>query len=176
MTALPVTIAPGTEATLTIRPPAAVIGTDRGGSTKNGTLTFTTNETASPTHTVMLSAYIRGANIAFTNDAGQPITLAFTSNSGACPAPQAVFIRNTGTAPMTVGTASASGFAFSGFSGGVVEAGATVTQMIRPFTISGQCMTTETIQYQVTGQLCGASTATLPATFNIQGASSCFCS
>lgn len=173
-TALPVTIAAGAQGKLAIRPPAAVIGTDRGGATKAGTLTLTTNEDGTQARTVALTATVVGANIAITNAAGQPVTLAFSSASG-CPAPQAVFIRNTGNAPAMVGAAMASGFGFDGFSGGVVAAGAAPTQMVRPVT-TADCMRSEAITYQVSGSTCGASTAALQATFNITGSSTCACS
>lgn len=174
-TTLPLTIAAGAQATLAVRPPAAVIGTDRGGSTKTGTLTLSTNAPDLISPTVALIANVVGANVAFTNAAGAPITLAFSGSSGACPAPQAVFIRNTGSAPMTFGAASASGFAFTGFSGGMIEAGGSVTQMVRPFA-TGSCSYAGAITYQVTGSVCSAPLATLQATFNITGTSSCFCS
>ncbi len=43
VTPLPLVIAPGASAVVELRPPAAVIGTDRPGDTKTGLLTLTTN-------------------------------------------------------------------------------------------------------------------------------------
>ena len=176
-TTLPLRIAAGAQGSLAVRPPAAVIGTDRGGTTKSGTLTLTTNE-PTPTRTVALSAKVLGPNLAFTDAGGAPITLLLQSPTGTCPAPLAVFLRNTGTAPLTVGAAVASGFAFGGFSGGVLEPGASATQQIRPRTDSA-CTVSDTIIYQVTGNTCGSSTAALAGVFEITpqgGASTCFCS
>jgi len=177
-TALPLTIASGGQAKLAVRPPAAVIGTDRGGATKTGTLTLTTNEPGAPARTVALSATVVGANLAFTDAAGQalPSPIQITSATDACPAPLAVFVRNTGNAPMTVGAGSASGFAFDGFSGGTIAGGAAAMQMIRPFTVNtAACTGTASVVYTISGTTCGASTATLSAAFSING-SSCFCS
>lgn len=174
-TTLPATIAPGARLALSVVPPAAVIGTDRGGTAKTGTLTLTTNETVSAAHTVELTANILGANVDFTNEAGTPVILFLTGTSGACAAPQAVFIRNSGTEPVTLGAAVASGFAFDGFSGGTIEAGAMVSQDIRPLT-QGPCIASDMIVYQVTGTACIGPTAVLNGAYNISGASSCFCS
>jgi hypothetical protein len=174
-TTLPLTIAAGAHASVTVQPPVSVIGTDIGGATKTGTLTLDTNESATPVHTVNLTATVLGANIAFTDVNGAPITAMLTDATGACPAPLAVFIHNSGTEPLTIGVGSASGFAFDGFSGGTVAAGGVVTQDIRPFT-QGGCSGAAAITYQLTGMVCAGPTATLQATFNITGTSSCFCS
>lgn len=179
MTTLPITIAPAGTSALEIRPPAAVIGTDLGGSTKTGTLTLTTNE-PTPTRTAELAVLVNGANLELRDGAGQPIALEFTSD-GTCPAPLAVFLHNSGNAPVEIiGQSSASGFAFGGFASGVIAPGASVQQDIRPFTTNA-CSGSETITYQVTGTtLCNGdgSSASLgiTATFNITGTSFCFCS
>ena len=174
-TTLPLTIAAGAHASVTVQPPASVIGTDIGGATKTGTLTLDTNESAAPTHTVSLTATVLGANIAFTDANGAPLTPMLTGTSGACPAPLAVFIHNSGTEAVTVGAGSASGFAFDGFSGGAVAAGGVVMQDIRTFT-QGGCSGAAAIVYPLTGTACTGPTVTLQATFNITGTSSCFCS
>jgi|GEM_PF-2328141 len=174
-TALPATIAPGAKLALAIAPPLAVIGTDRGGTAKTGTLTLTTNEPASATHTVDLTANILGANVDFVDQSGKAVALFLTGTSGACPAPQAVFIRNSGTEPVTLGAASASSFGFAGFSGGTIAAGAMVSQDVRVVT-QAACISSDMISYQVTGTACTGAIAVLNGAYNISGASSCFCS
>jgi len=174
-TALPVTIAPGAQLAISVVPPAAVIGTDRGGTARTGTLTLTTNEPVSAAHTVALTANILGANVDFTDETGGPVTLFLTGTSGACPAPRAVFLRNSGTEPVTLGAAVSSGFAFGGFSGGTIEAGAMVSQDVRVIT-QDACIGSDLIAYQVTGTACTAPSAVLNGAYNISGASSCFCS
>ncbi|MBC7975829.1 MAG: hypothetical protein H7138_12705, partial [Myxococcales bacterium] len=181
-TALPVTVAPGAQRALSIVPPAAVIGTDRGGGTKTGTLTLVTNEIAMGERTVELTANVLGANLAFTDEAGAAIVLAFAGTSGACPVSKTVFVRNTGTSTLTLGAASASAFAFSaysgafgGFSGGTLAPGAFVTQEIRPVT-DVACTGSGPVTYAVSGTVCSAPNAAVVGAFNITGASSCFCS
>jgi hypothetical protein len=174
-TTLPATVAPGAHLAISVVPPAAVIGTDRGGTTKTGTLTLTTNETVSAAHTVALTANVLGANIDFLEPGGGPVTLFLTGTSGVCPAPTTVFIRNSGTETVMLGAATASGFAFGGFSGGTIEAGAMVSQDIRLIT-DGPCIGSDTIVYEVTGTVCSAPNASLAGAFNIGGGSSCFCS
>lgn len=174
-TTLPLTIAAGGHATVSVRAPAAVIGTDRGGSMKTGTLTITSNITAAPTHTVELAALVMGANLVFTDEADQPIAenLAFSSNS-TCPLPANVRLRNTGNLAIVVGNhSSASGFAFDGFSGGTIEAGAFATQLIEVRT-DFDCQGSASVAYEVTGIVCTTPTVTLPVVFNINQ-SSCSC-
>lgn len=174
---LPLTIAVGAHATISVRAPAAVIGTDRGGATKTGTLTITSNITAAPTHTVELAATVMGANLVFTDQADQPITetLAFSGDSATCPAPKNVRLRNAGNQPIVVSThSSASGFAFDGFSGGTIEAGAFENQVIEVST-GFDCQGSAVIEYEVTGTVCDLAVVTLPVGFNISGRSDCSC-
>jgi hypothetical protein len=183
-TALPVTVKPGAQVALVVAPPAAVIGTDRGGGTKDGMLILTTNEAASE-HTVELTANVLGANLAFTDEAGAAVVLAFSAAFPACPAPKTVFLRNTGTSALVLGEASASGLvafgafsgAFSGFSGGTLEPGAFATQDIRPIA-DVVCTGSGMVTYQVTGTVCTVAQPVLVGAYNISGASgsSCFCS
>lgn len=175
-TTTPLTIAPGASATLTVRPPAAVIGTDVGGTTKTGMLAFVTNETGAPTRTVALSATVNGANLALVDNAGAALpAIMFTSGSG-CPVSQEVFLRNTGNLAATVTSPSASGFGFGGFSpSAVVGAGETINQPVSVSTL-GPCTGTATVSYQATGTICTTLPVTLNASFTISGQSSCFCS
>ena len=174
LTTFPMRIAPGAMAAVRIRPPFAVIGTDRGGTDKMGTLTIVSNASVEPL-VQAISATVRGANLVFTDEAGQPVPrpFAFSATGGSCPEPAVVFLSNTGNEPITVGAASASGFAFGGFSGGTIEAGAAVSQDITVVT-TGQCSLEENIVYQVTGTVCTLPTVTLPASFAL-GSGACTC-
>jgi hypothetical protein len=175
-TALPLTVAPGEQGKLAIRPPASVVGTDRGGAIKSGTLTLTTNEQGSMTRTVALKATVVGANLEFTNADAAPMTLAFTASSAACPAPQAVFLRNTGNQPVTVlGVSSSSAFAFTGFSTGEIAPGGVETQTWRPFSQSGVCMTSSSISFEISGVVCDLPTVQLAATYDLNSVSGCSC-
>ncbi len=176
-TPVPLTIAPSQMATISVRPPAAVVGTDLGGSTVTGTLTLTTNDPGSPTVTIALVSTIHGANISVVDASGSAVThFSFSSAGGECPAPQAVFIKNSGDVTVQVGTSAGSHFAFAGFASGDVSGGALLQQTVRPLE-QGFCADTQEINYQVTGAVCSdASGLTLTATYNMNGASSCFCS
>ncbi len=177
VTTLPLTVTPGNTAMLTIRAPVAVIGTDLGGSTKTGTLTLTTNQAgASPT--VTLSSLVTGANLVTVNSGGTAITMFAFSSGSTCPAPQTVYVRNTGNAAATISPTSSSSFMFSGWSpSSTVSAGSTVTQSVRLDTLSSQsCSGTGTISYQATGSICTSLPLALNATYNISGQSACFCS
>jgi hypothetical protein len=173
--AIPMTIAAGASGVVSVRPPLAVVGTDLGGSVKTGTLSLVTNEIATPTRTAALASTVMGANISLVDAAGNPLTsLAFTADA-ACPAPQEVFVKNTGNVKVHLspppGTLFAAGF-FSPSS--LVDGGGTISDALRPFT-SKACTATETISYASSGPRCTAP-ATLQATFTITGQSSCFCS
>jgi hypothetical protein len=60
----PTTIAAGSTGQIVLQAKAAVVGTDAAG-TYADSLSFTTNEFGSPTHTVPLSVVVHGANLAF---------------------------------------------------------------------------------------------------------------
>lgn len=172
---LPLTIPARSQGMLAVRPPAAVVGTDRAGNVKSGTLTLTTNESSS-TRTIALTAAVR-SNVELTNQEGAPISLAFTSPTSSCPAPKTVYIKNTGTTPVTFGRPTASGrFLFDGFTSGTIAAGG-MEQTTYTLHIDDQlCSGNATVSYSLTGEACGASTLSLPATFSISQASGCFCS
>ncbi|HVK76341.1 MAG TPA: hypothetical protein VM734_23610 [Kofleriaceae bacterium] len=174
-TAEPLTIAPAGTGVLTVRPPAAVIGTDLGGTTKTGVLSFTTNETGAPTRTVDLASTINGANLVLADREDQPLTmLSFAAASG-CPAPTTVRVRNTGNRDASLDDPSASGFGFGGFSpSSFVPAQGSVQHTVSVFTL-GPCSGTATVSYEATGTVCTAPLA-LPTTFTLPGSSGCFCS
>jgi len=175
-TTLPLEIAPGASGALTVRPPAAVVGTDRGGTSKTGLLTFTTN-TAVQGAAVTLTSVVQGANLSFENSAGEAITGVNLTVASGCPAPQAVFIRNTGNLEAQVTNVSASGtFSVGQLSpSSTVAPGSTINHDVGPFTFSA-CSGTSMVTYQVTGTVCTATPLTLTTTLNVTGQSSCFCS
>ncbi len=174
VTTLPLTITPANTATLTIRAPVAVIGTDLGGSTKTGTLTLTTNQAgASPT--VALTSLVTGANLALVNSSNAVITSVMFNATSGCPAPQTVNVRNTGNAVAAVGNASGSAFLFSGFSPNDVNPGGSISHTISLFTFS-PCSGAEAVTYSVTGTVCTTTPLPLALTFNVGSGSGCVCS
>jgi hypothetical protein len=171
-----ITISPGASGTLTVNPPLSVIGTDIGGTTKTGQLTFHTNENGSPMRSVGLQVIVDGAQLSIRDFGGTVLPeLAFSSQSG-CPSFQNIYIYNTGNESVQLGFPSASGFGFSGFSpSSTVGPGEDVNQVVNVFTI-GPCTGTATVSYEVTGTVCNQLPLTINATFTIAGQSSCFCS
>ena len=170
-TTLPVTIPAGESRDLTIAPPDAVIGTDRGGDVKTGTLTLTTNEAAAA-RTVALTSTVVGASLEV--HAGSDQTLAFSGSSGACPPSQSILLKNVGNASASIGVGGSSGFAISGFSGGQLDPDASTSSAVRPFTFDA-CAGNGTARYIITGNVCSVSPAVVSLSFNITGASSCSC-
>jgi hypothetical protein len=172
----PLQIAPGATGTLQVIPPRAVVGTDRGNTTKSGMLTLHTNAAVAPAP-IALDALIVGANL----DITMPISanLTFRSTDGSCPAPQTVKVQNTGTSGVAIQRLTAAGIAVdSGFSGGTIAKNQTVTTSFRPFTAS-QCAISGVLSYDVSSGVAGLCTspAVLNVTLDIQGSSSsCFCS
>lgn len=171
---LPLVIAPGDEVRVAVRPPAAVIGTDRGGDIRSGQLTLVTNDPAATETVVELQTTILGATIAVTDLAMQPVTLTFVSATGACPAPQLVKLINLGNLPVTVDNAGGTGLA-TGFSTVSLDPGSNTTINVRPET-NNACSFTGQLTYTVTGSVCSATPGVLMASVNITGASSCVCS
>jgi hypothetical protein len=174
-TALPLTIAAGAAQELRVSPPAAVIGTDLGGATKLGVLSIVTNEPGAAAHDVALTATVIGANLEITDAAKMPVALTFSAASGLCPAPQSVFLRNTGNEVAIVDAGMASSFVMSGFSGGAIDPGGAMTVGVRVLTASA-CAGADQVTYTVTGTVCTTTPAVLQASYNITGASSCACS
>ncbi len=180
-TTLPLTIGVAQTLPLTLRPPVAVIGTDVPATQKTGTLTLTTNA-ATAGATVAVSATVMGAALTLVDGTGTPMsTFSMSGQSGSCPAPVAVFLKNTGNTPVTVSANGSSDFAYSGFSGGTLAAGSSSAEIDLRVTTVGSCASSgATIVYSVTGALCNgdnSSTAfSIPASYNINGSSSCFCS
>lgn len=175
-TATPITVTPGSSTALTVRPPASVIGTDVGGTTKIGTLSFVTNETGAPTRTVSLNVTVDGANLAIVDGAGAPLPSVMFTATSSCPLSQEISIRNTGNQAATVQFPSASGFGFAGFSpSSAVGPGETILQPMSVYTLS-PCNGTATVMYEASGTVCTTLPLTLDASFAIAGQSSCFCS
>lgn len=175
VTSLPITVAPGATTTVTVRAPMAVIGTDRAGVTRTGTLTFTSNQPGGLTP-IALESPVAGANLALVDTEGTELTtLAFSATSG-CPAPQAVRIRNNGTQPATVTSPSGSSFSFGTLTpGATIAPGQTIEQTVSLFTL-GPCAGTEMVSYDATGVVCTGPTVPLTLTFTVSSGSSCYCS
>lgn len=177
-TTLPLTIAPGASAALLVRLPPAVIGTDRGGATKPGSLTVKTNEATSPTRNIDVTTTVMGANLDFVNDSDEPVSLSFSSGNGC--APLAMFLRNSGNQPVELSAAttlsgSPPSLGFDGFSGGTLEAGTRARQDVHVVT-SGACSGFDTASYGVTsGNVCTTGT-TIQATITLGFGTNCFCS
>lgn len=68
-------IAAGGSATLTVTPNAAVIGTDRGGTSDTGTLTFKTNDPAFANVSYALTRGVHGANLRYVQNVGSAVPL-----------------------------------------------------------------------------------------------------
>lgn len=174
--ALPATIAGGADRTITVSPPAAVIGTDVGGATVTGTLTITA-DVGGALAPIDLTSTVIGANLALVDAAGQPqAAVALDTADASCPAPRAIFIHNGGNAPASLFASGASNFTVGGFTpSSDVAAGATVSTDLAVLTF-GTCTASETVTYQVTGTVCSVTPLALAASFNIAGSSACFCS
>jgi hypothetical protein len=116
-------IAPGKSDSITVS--ANAPSGEAGGSTRTGTLSFTTNEYGSPLNQVSLTATIMGANLAFTDSTGNAIKsepIVCCSGSPACTVPSvppypwwycpydglAYYINNSGNEPATLGAANLS--------------------------------------------------------------------
>lgn len=167
----PAQVAAGDAIELLVRPPAAVIGTDRAGDVKRGTLVLHTSD---GDLSVALSASVVGANIDLETDTGVPLTLTF-SGAG-CPAPITARIANTGTLPATVAVGFSQRFILTGFTSGMVtvQAGGDAPITVRPYT-SSVCAASEDLTFTVTGSVCTATPFVLGGSFNITGSSSCSC-
>jgi hypothetical protein len=126
-------------------------------------------------YTVMLVATVIGADFAITDANGQPTSFDLTGTSGVCPAPVSSRITNTGRGSATVTFAAQSGFAISGFSGGVLGPGEQGDFAVRVST-NGPCSGIGMIAYSATGEVCTEVPTVLQATFTISGSSSCACS
>ena len=174
-TATPIAIAVGQQLQLVVTPPAAVIGTDRGGAEVTGTLTITA-DLGGALAPVALSSTIVGANLELVDAASQPIAaIALDSLDASCPASQTVFVRNQGNADVDLFVSGGSSFTLGGFSpSSTVPAGGAVSHDVFVQTFGG-CAGSETFTYQATGLVCTDPPA-LQASFNIAGTSVCFCS
>jgi hypothetical protein len=179
VTAAPITIGPGASAALTVRPPAAVIGTDIGGSTKQGTLSFVTNETGAPTRTVALASTVDGANLelrASSEVASKPLTTIAMMSSTGCPDAFEVFIHNTGNRQVQLADPSASGFGFRGFSpSSSLPPGEYVVAPISA-DANNECSDEGDVLFAATGAVCTELPIQISASYTMPGDSGCFCS
>jgi len=174
VTPLPLVIEAGENGALAIAPPAAVIGTDVSGAIKTGTLTIVTNDGASRSQTLDLSARVVGAQLQL-NGSAMPVALTFSANN-ACPADQFVTFVNKGDRPVTLQLeAQQPGFQVQFFLGGTLDAGNSSTAGIAVDT-AAPCSGSATITYAVTGSLCSANPVVFDASFTITNAANCACS
>jgi hypothetical protein len=168
--AVPLIIAPGASGTFKIEPPMAVVGTDRGGDVKRGTLKIESNAGVAM---VDLEATVIGANLVMT----APVPINFTSSSGACPASKQFSIQNTGNVTVTVvpDVASPFAFAFSSSSDTVLAAGESLFINVRPVT-SSSCAGSGAVGFTAASGTVCTDGPPFHVTFNIQGSSTCQCS
>lgn len=171
---LPVEIQPGAAVSLQVRAPAAVIGTDVGGSIKTGKLTLETNDPRGASD-ISLRSSIHGANLVLTNATGAPLPkLDLTSASqSSCPPPASVFLKNTGDVDAVVAVGE-NDYPIERISdSSTIAAGKSAEFEVSPI-LGSDCQTAGQIIYQVTGEVCSA-TPILQVTQQVGGTSSCFC-
>lgn len=171
---LPLQIPPGQLVRIDVVGPAAVIGTDLGGSVKTGTLTLVSNDPAGPT-VVPLADLVIGANVALDQGGSAVTSIALVASGGACPATQFVALLNTGNADATVVFGGESDLVLASFTSGTLGSGSSSSASVRAFTQSA-CVETGTVTFTVTGNVCTETPLVLQGNVNITGASSCFCS
>jgi hypothetical protein len=171
---LPVEVQPGAAVTLQVRAPAAVIGTDVGGTVKTGRLTLETNDPSGASE-ILLSSSIHGANLVLTNAENLPLPKLdlISESQSSCPSPVSVFVRNTGDvkADVTIGENDYPIERVSDSS--TVDPGKSAEFEVSPI-LGDECQTGGQIIYQVTGQVCSAIPV-LEVTQQVGGASTCFC-
>jgi len=101
---LPLSIAPGAGGTLLVTPPTPK-PTAQIGDASTGTLSFTSNEPGTSTHTVALATTLFGARMEFTDHAGMPLgstlTLTYLEES-TCPDTLKYRVHNTGNVAFTL--------------------------------------------------------------------------
>lgn len=174
---LPMTVQPGAAIVIEVKPPAAVVGTDRGGSVKTGTLTVDTDDPAG-TPPIALRATVLGANLELVNAANAPLPrLDLASSTAACPSPGAVFVRNTGNRPanVTVGDADYTTEQSTGSSD--VVAGMRTEFAVSPDGTS-DCSLEGSVSFVVpaTASVCTVTPLVLQVTQTTNGSSDvCFC-
>src|SRR6185295_6525078 len=100
--ALPMTIAAGATASLSVRPPEAVVGNAVGGDVLDETLTITTNELTGSPHHVALQSTVIGANLRLIDAQGVPISSITFNTNQQCPGPATIRVQNFGNAAATV--------------------------------------------------------------------------
>lgn len=171
---LPVEVQPGFAVSLEVRAPAAVIGTDVGGTVKTGKLTLQTNDPKG-TPDIELQSAIQGANLVLTNADGAPLPKLdlLSGSQSSCPPPASVFVKNTGNRPSVV-TVLENDYPIERVSdSSTVAAGASAEFEISP-TLGSECQTAGQVVYEVTGSVCSVAPI-LQVTQQVGGTSTCFC-
>jgi hypothetical protein len=102
ITKTPGTIPAGQSGSISFTVNAPVIGTDKAGTYKDS-LSFTTNEFGNPSYAIEVDVTVKGANLAFVDGTGSPITQVMASGP-ACSTPSFTpyGVANTGNVDVTV--------------------------------------------------------------------------
>jgi hypothetical protein len=159
---LPLSIAPGAGATLLVTPPTPKASAQLGDAS-SGTLSFTSNEPGTSTHTVALTTKLFGGQFELTDHAGMPLgsTLTLTYlNESTCPDTLKYRVHNTGNVAFTL-----HGPTFPAHLGGTTT-GAD-GQSVAPddfveLTVGGNsspgdaCEATGVLSFSTTGSFCGS--------------------
>lgn len=172
---LPATVQPGAAITLSVKPPAAVIGTDVGGSTKMGTLSIDSDD-PNGVSKVVLRSRIHGANLVYVDAEDKVITkLAMTSPDNTCPAPGRFFIKNTGNEEAHVETPAGT-YAVTRVSGGdEILAGDKLEFSVSPNSSSDCAISGELTYEATTDTVCTISPVLEMSQLTNGSSDSCFC-
>ncbi len=178
LSTFPINVPVGQTRNISVQPPAAVVGTDVGGSTKTGQLTITTNEAGNPTRTAALSSTINGASLRLVDSAGNPQpSVSFSSAYPVCPADKTIYIKNVGNQSTTVSISNSEGaypFSYDVISSnGLLPAGGTVSHSLSVQSY-GTCVSDSSVYYAATGNVCSLDLE-LTASLNVTGSSYCYC-
>jgi hypothetical protein len=170
-TALPVVISPGAQATLSVRPPMAVVGTDIGGDVITGSLSLATNESGGAALVVTLASTVHGANVELVGNGSD--TLAFDAN-GQCPSAQTLVLSNTGDEVIAIAVGTATAVSYTPLTASELAPAGSASQSLTVVT-NNACSGTASITYVLTGSACTASPVVIEATFDITNDASCHC-
>lgn len=172
---LPDTVQPGASIVVEIKPPAAVVGTDRVGQAKRGTLTVTSNDPAGPRE-ISLFADVKGAAPSFEDVDGKAITkIDLRSPNTDCPAPVEFRVKNGGERPLTIGEITgAYNVTLVGKEDTTIGPGESLALRVNP-DMSVECSASGTVTFPLTGGTC-ATEITLPVTQLVNGSTTqCSC-
>jgi hypothetical protein len=172
---LPITLQPGATIAVQVQPPAAVIGTDRGGTAKLGKVTIESDDPEGNAE-IVLRANVHGANLALVDAANKPVTrLVMASSTTACPDEAMVFLHNSGDRPATAGDTAGDYPSARVSESSTVAPGESLQYSISPVLGEG-CAPNGEVRYQATGPVCTVLPAVLAVSQTTGGGSDvCFC-